>query len=120
MDVTHRAEMDNWIRQSNEEPPLDLVVIANAGIAITQYDSDKPLDITRKVFDVNVTGVFNTIEPALMVFKERKKLGQIAIISSLADIVDGRECASLYGLERRCTLLRRRRYADLCPAGIFR
>lgn len=84
VDVTHQAEMENWILQSNEEAPLDLVV-ANAGIGSPkEFDGNKPLDITRKVFDVNVKGVFNTIEPALTVFKERKELAQIAIISSLA------------------------------------
>ncbi|MEM6810852.1 MAG: SDR family NAD(P)-dependent oxidoreductase [Pseudomonadota bacterium] len=84
VDVTHQKEMENWIIQANEDIPLDLV-IANAGIASKgEYDSGKLLDLTRKVFDVNVTGVFNTIEPALEIFKTRDDPCQIAIVSSLA------------------------------------
>ncbi|MEM7618320.1 MAG: SDR family NAD(P)-dependent oxidoreductase [Pseudomonadota bacterium] len=84
VDVTDQDSMNDWIKSANEEAELDLV-IANAGIGSKQeFQDKKPLDVTRRVFDVNVTGVFNTIEPALEIFKVRKSSCQIAIVSSIA------------------------------------
>ncbi len=85
VDVTDQETMKNWIMQSHEEKPLDLV-IANAGISggtAGRLDGE-PIDEARKIFDVNVTGVFNTVEPALEIFKGVQEIKQIAIVSSLA------------------------------------
>lgn len=85
VDVTNKDTMENWIIQSDEDKPLDLV-IANAGISggtAGRLDGE-PIDEARKIFDVNVTGVFNTVEPALKIFKDVHQEKQIAIVSSLA------------------------------------
>ncbi len=78
--VTDRQSTEDWIGQIDDRDPLDLV-IANAGIAGIG-DGELGADI-REVFDVNVLGVFNTIEPALKRLRLRQR-GQIGIMSSLA------------------------------------
>lgn len=85
VDVTDRAAMENWITQTDSEHNLELV-IANAGISGgTEGRIDgEPVSEARKIFDVNVTGVFNTVEPALNAFKQLNERRQIAIVSSLA------------------------------------
>ena len=77
VDVTDAEAMRSWIEEVDEECPLDLV-IANAGIAT-------PMDVSidermRRVFDVNVQGVFNTVHPALERMRKRGR-GKIAIMS---------------------------------------
>lgn len=82
--VTDRDAMDQWIREVDARYPLDLV-IANAGISGGTGGSmtGEGVEQARKIFDVNVTGVFNTIEPILPRMIERRA-GQIAVVSSLA------------------------------------
>ena len=83
--VTDRSAMASWMEACNSKAPLDLV-IANAGISggtAGTVMKHEPLDQVRTIFDTNIHGVVNTIEPILetMIAKDR---GQIAIISSLA------------------------------------
>jgi short-subunit dehydrogenase len=84
VDTTDRAAMARWIGEADHLGPLDLV-IANAGISGGTAGPMKgePIDAARKIFDVNLGGVLNTIEPVLPRMQERSK-GQIAIISSLS------------------------------------
>jgi short-subunit dehydrogenase len=85
VDVTDRAAMENWIGQVNEETPLQLI-IANAGISGGpggRIDGE-PVSEARKIFAVNLTGVLNTVEPALKIFQGTNGPRQIAIVSSLA------------------------------------
>jgi len=92
IDVTDRVAMEDFI---GEITTLDLV-IANAGISGGTGGGDiigEPFDQARKIFDINLTGVLNTIEPALTKMQEagqgqgkekEKEKGQVALISSLA------------------------------------
>ena len=85
VDVTDQEAMSNWITSSNEVAGLDLV-IANAGISggsAGRLDGE-PISEARKIFDVNVTGVFNTVEPAIDIFKDVQHAKQIAVVASLA------------------------------------
>lgn len=82
VDVADRAAMQHWIEQEDEKQPLDLV-IANAGISGGTGGGGESAEQARKIFDINVTGVFNTIDPILPRMIERGR-GQIAIMSSLA------------------------------------
>ncbi|HEU4838214.1 MAG TPA: SDR family NAD(P)-dependent oxidoreductase [Micavibrio sp.] len=84
LDVSDRENMRDWIGDMDETRPLDLV-IANAGISggTGGVMSGEPVDQARRIFDVNIMGVVNTIEPVLPRMIERKR-GQIALISSLA------------------------------------
>ncbi len=87
IDVTDAAGMTRWIHESDDSAPLDLV-IANAGISggtggDTGPVHGEPPAQARRIFDVNLGGVLNTIEPVLPRMQARAR-GQIAIISSLA------------------------------------
>lgn len=81
IDVTNQQGMRNWITSLSR---LDLC-IANAGIAIGDISptDDGYEDVARKIFDVNLMGVMNTIHPAIDIMKIQSN-GQIAIVSSLA------------------------------------
>lgn len=85
IDVTDRTGMAAWIEDIDKRTSLDLV-IANAGVSGGTGGSAsgfESADQVRTLFDINVTGVFNTIDPVLPRMKARGQ-GQIAIMSSLA------------------------------------
>lgn len=83
IDVRDQYAMKEWIHACFGDEALDLVV-ANAGIAgKTPYQTQEYTDQLKRVFDVNVQGVFNTVLPSLELM-ERAGGGQIAIVSSLA------------------------------------
>lgn len=84
IDVTDRDVLSDWIVKFDDIEPIDLV-IANAGISggTGGFNGAEPADQVRAIFDVNVTGVFNTIDPILPRMTARQS-GQIAIMSSLA------------------------------------
>ena len=79
LDVRDQDDMAAWIEGVDRETPLDLV-IANAGVSGFAEDDQDPL---RWIFDINVQGVFNTVQPVLPSMTERGQ-GHIAIMSSLA------------------------------------
>lgn len=84
VDVADRATMSAWIAGADATGALDLV-IANAGISGgpgTRRGGEDEAQ-TRAIFDVNFTGVVNTVWPAIRAMRPRRR-GQIAIISSLA------------------------------------
>ncbi len=81
-DVTDTAGMAAWILERDAALPIDLV-IANAGVSASTTNVEGMKEQFRAVFDVNVTGVMNTVHSILPSMIRRKK-GQIAIISSLA------------------------------------
>ncbi len=89
IDVTDQAAMQSWIEDLDQRQPLDLV-IANAGISGGTGGSDErgndegeTVAQARKIFDINLIGVLNTIEPVLPCMVLRKR-GQVALVSSLA------------------------------------
>jgi short-subunit dehydrogenase len=78
LDIAERDPLKQWIERTDDAHPLDLVV-ANAGTMGPGSDEAA----TRRMFDVNVGGTFNTVMPLLPRFETRHS-GQIAIMSSLA------------------------------------
>ena len=84
VDVTERLPLSNWILQMDLVSPIDLV-IANAGISGGTGGAVGAswVEAEYKIFDVNVTGVLNTILPLVPRLMARGH-GQIAIMSSLA------------------------------------
>lgn len=86
IDVVDRAGLAAWLTGFDDSHPVDLV-IANAGISIDKDNSSlDDFAIIRKTFDVNVDGVFNTVEPLMTRLMTRRR-GQIAIVSSLASFI---------------------------------
>ncbi len=82
IDVTDRDAMARWIDEVDTAAPIDLV-IANAGISAGPGGDHESEQQTRKVFAVNLDGVFNTVLPLIPKFVARGR-GQIALMSSLA------------------------------------
>lgn len=82
VDVCDRGAMREWVAGCDSRRALDLV-IANAGISGGTGDAGEPEGQVRRIFDVNLTGVLNTAEPALAVMAARGR-GQVALMSSLA------------------------------------
>ncbi|ETO30128.1 short-chain dehydrogenase [Reticulomyxa filosa] len=93
-DVRNTADMKRYINEWNEQYHLDLVIAndetIDAGISVTTMDQHSTsYNITSKIlFDVNVTGVTNTIAPAITMFQRRFEKdgasGHIAVVGSLS------------------------------------
>jgi len=73
--------MAAWIEKA---APLDLAV-SLAGISRGSIRRVPTMEEVREVFDVNLNGLLNTIEPVLPLMKKRRR-GQIALMSSLAGV----------------------------------
>lgn len=98
LDVTDRDAMRRWTESFDREHPIDLA-IANAGISGgTGFGSGESEEQVRRIFDVNVTGVFNTIFPVLDAMRPRGR-GQVAIMASLAGF-SGWPGAPAYGASK--------------------
>lgn len=82
IDVMERDFLRDWLGRVDAATPVDLV-IANAGISGGGGNGEETDDQARRIFDVNVTGVMNTIHPLIGPMVRRGR-GQIALMSSLA------------------------------------
>ncbi len=80
--VTDAAALAAWLAEIDRARALDLV-IANAGISGGTAGGAESDEQTRRIFAVNVDGVFNTVMPLIPAMVARGR-GQIAIMSSLA------------------------------------
>ena len=85
LDVTDQAAMAALIAEADAAKPLDLV-IANAGISAGTSGEGEDETQARAIFDVNFSGVLNTIWPAITRMKKRGR-GQVAVMSSMAGLV---------------------------------
>jgi short-subunit dehydrogenase len=83
-DVRDRDALGQIIRNWDNITPVD-IVIANAGISggTGGLGGGEAVEQARLIFDVNVMGVFNTIEPLLSRMLARQA-GQVVMIASLA------------------------------------
>ena len=83
VDVTDAAAMTHWIASAERQAELGLV-IANAGIFWAgEGRGEVADDDLRRLFQVNVIGVLNTVLPALPAMRARRR-GQIALMGSMA------------------------------------
>jgi len=99
VDSADETSMSDWITSCDDICPLDLVV-ANAGIG-DGFTTDMDLGAhTKKTFAVNVSGVFNTVHPAIRIMQKRGR-GQIALIASLAGY-HGLPTAPAYSTSKAC------------------
>lgn len=84
IDVADRDNMRDWIEDMDDTHPLDLI-IANAGISggTGGVMNGEPIDQARRIFEVNIMGVVNTLEPIIPRMVSRRS-GQVALVSSMA------------------------------------
>jgi len=82
VDAADRKAMADWLRGIDAATPIDLM-IANAGIASGTPEGREDPDLARRTFDVNLTGVLNSLQPLIEPMIARKR-GQLVIMSSLA------------------------------------
>ena len=82
LDVLDGDPLAAWIAEADEAAPLDLV-IANAGVSAGTGGGAETAAQVRRILDINLGGVVNTVMPAIAVMRPRGR-GQIAIMSSLA------------------------------------
>ena len=81
-DVTNPAEMREALQQVHDELGPIYGVVCNAGITIDGLASKTDTDAWEKVIDVNLTGAWNTVRPALPQMYEQES-GSIVFISSI-------------------------------------
>lgn len=88
VDVTDPRAMELWLLAEDDRAPID-VVIACAGISgETGLPGDCP-DLARRIIEVNVIGLQNTIDPLLPRMRQRGR-GEICIVASLAGLMANR------------------------------
>jgi len=81
-DIKDIDSINRWVEEVYAKYDIDLVV-ANAGISAGTSLGSESFEQVKEIFDVNLYGVINLIQPVIEKMKQRKN-GQIAIISSLA------------------------------------
>ncbi|AQN99118.1 3-ketoacyl-ACP reductase, partial [Mycobacterium tuberculosis 1821ADB41] len=82
-DVRDRASLSVALQAGLDEFGRLDIVVANAGIAMMQAGDDG----WRDVIDVNLTGVFHTVQVAIPTLIEQGTGGSIVLISSAAGLV---------------------------------
>lgn len=84
LDVTDKKVLTDWIRESDDEAPLDLV-IANAGVSggTGGLGSGEDPDESREIWAINLQGKLDTVA-AILPRMIARGTGQIALMSSLA------------------------------------
>lgn len=83
VDVVDREQVEEAYRRVRRDLGPIEVVVPNAGIARAHDFLTLSQETWRHMLDVNLTGVFNTIQPALTDMIERK-WGRVITISSVA------------------------------------
>ena len=82
IDVTDARFFAQWLDGVDAMTPIDLV-IANAGISGGTAGGVEDDEQVRRIFAVNLDGLFNTVHPLIARMAGRRR-GQIALMSSLA------------------------------------
>jgi len=99
VDVIDKQATKNWINNITKNHKIDLV-IANAGISAGTDGGPESFDQVQKIFQTNIDGVLNLIQPVIDVMK-KQRYGQIAIMSSLAGF-KGLPSSPAYSASKAC------------------
>lgn len=114
LDVRDRDQLATWLVAFDDENPIELI-IASAGVMGGAHDKEilEANEGSRTVFETNIMGVLNTVQPILPRMIARRT-GQIALVSSLAGFIPLPDAPSYaaskaavlcYGLSLRTALL---------------
>jgi short-subunit dehydrogenase len=82
-DVTDLASMEEMAARVLADGGAPDIVVANAGIGLDARFADTSDESLRRLFEVNVFGVFRTVRPFVRAMVERGR-GRVVLISSLA------------------------------------
>ncbi|MET9259849.1 mycofactocin-coupled SDR family oxidoreductase [Amycolatopsis sp. NPDC004079] len=119
-DVRDRADLETAFRRGIEQFGGCDIVVANAGIAPVALDGGHP-DVFRDVLDVNVTGVWHTVEAARECLLESRH-GAVVVTGStfsLSGVGGDSPGAIAYTASKHAVLGLMRSYANsLGPQGI--
>jgi short-subunit dehydrogenase len=102
LDIKDRKNLKDWILECDKINNIDLV-IANAGISAGTAGGDESYEQVYNIFDTNIYGILNTIEPIIPRMVERKN-GQIAIISSMSAFIGMSSCPA-YSASKACIMV---------------
>ena len=83
VDVSNRAEVDAAYQAVREAFGPISIVIANAGISGTQHFASMTQEKWQRMIDINLTGVFNTVQAAIQEMIDQR-WGRVVTISSQA------------------------------------
>ena len=102
LDVADAAAARRWLEECDAIAPLDLV-FANAGISTGGREDDETA--VRRVFDIDVGGVLNTVFPALDLYRRpggpARAARRIAITSSMTAYHGMPQCPA-YSAAKAC------------------
>jgi len=116
-DVTDEASVENLYREAEAaRGPFDIVV-ANAGIASSAPAWKTSLADWTRTLDVNLTGAFLTVRPALKGMAERKR-GRIVFIASVAGLRGSAYVAPYVASKHGVVGLMRALAAELLMTGV--
>lgn len=99
IDIKDKNGMNEWISALNRLRNIDLV-IANAGISAGTCNGVESKEQVYDIFETNIMGVLNTIEPIIPSMIKRKS-GQIALISSMSSFIGMSSCPA-YSSSKAC------------------
>ncbi|WP_146751211.1 SDR family NAD(P)-dependent oxidoreductase, partial [Pseudomonas aeruginosa] len=101
--VRKREDIDAWLVAFDSHTPVDLV-IANAGVTggAREGENIEADETSRLVFETNLMGVLNTVQPLLPHMMARRS-GQLALVSSLAGFIPLPDAPS-YGASKAAVL----------------
>jgi NAD(P)-dependent dehydrogenase (short-subunit alcohol dehydrogenase family) len=117
-DVTERTAVEDALAQLGPED-VPTAVVANAGIQgefapVQDYD----VEVARRVLDVNVVGVFNTVAATARLMVGAGASGSIVVMASMAG-VNGAPNMPAYSASKAAVIgLAKAAARDLAPHGI--
>lgn len=87
-DVTQALEMQRWLIAADDESPVDCVVACagSGGGGALAGPAGESAEAARRIFEVNVLGVVNTVAPLLPRMVARRS-GHVVIIASVAGLI---------------------------------
>lgn len=120
-DVRDAETLRAWLLEFDADTPIDCL-IANAGVSenmLVKHAKAPPSfeAVTKDVFDINMSGVLNTVLPVLQGMKDRGR-GQIALMASLASFARLRDNAAYCATKAAVRVWGECLRADLAGYGV--